>query len=360
MNQYNIFLCYRGESTGAIYGDALYKSIYLSDKTEDYGDLSCFFAPVCIKKRENFKQIVREVIKKTKVMVLLLTPGFFDNCVNEDDQVRYEIKAAIENKSISFLPVFFPGFVYNDSVLSKAFSEEEYNRFKHINPLFFRNIYDVNDFYDQQFLPNLLESLGINNTVRAVSRESQSRYLCHELRKVFYARHDFQKIYDMQTIIENADSVECLGISNNELTLNLGVANLRKAINRGCKITMLFLDPESKFNSIREKEEGQKEGNISSNTIVTINQAVRACDGIHHENVRLLKYDTVPRLNLIFINHHEMYLQYYAPHVEGYNNPTFIFEKDNTNSNAKNSVYDFYHSCFEILCENSIEISQEG
>lgn len=358
MKTYNIFLCYRGESTGAIYGDSLYKSIFMSNMTEDYGDLSCFFAPICVKKRENFKQVVHEVIKEAKVMVLLLTPHFFDNCIDDDDQVYFEIKTALENKNISFLPIFFPEFVYDDSILQKLFSDDEIDRFKHINPLFFRNIYDVNNFYDQQFLPTLMDALGISNYVRAVDRETQQRYLCNELRKVFPARHDFQNIYDMRTIVENAECIECIGISNNELTLNLGVANLRRAIERGCQITMLFLDPDSRFNAEREEEEGQRTGNISSNTVVTINQAVRACDGTHHDNVRLLKYDTVPRLNLIFLNHQELFLQYYAPQVEGYNNPTFVFERDA--SNPKNSVYEFYHKCFENICEAAVEIPQEG
>ena len=123
---------------------------------------------------------------------------------------------------------------------------------------------------------------------------------------------------------------------------------------------MLFLDPESEYNAMREAEEGQRNGNISSNTIVTINQAVRACSGTHHENVRLLKYDAIPRLNMIFVNGRVLYLQYYAPRVEGYNNPTFVIERDANDSSSGKSVYDFYYSCFEKLCEDAKEISQEG
>lgn len=358
MKNYNIFICYRGNSIGALFGDSLYKSIYLSSIEENYGDLSCFFAPICIGKMENFKAIENEVVSKAKVFILLLTPGFFDKCKRPDDQVYFEIKTALSNPQIHIIPIQFPDFKYDNDLLTQLFSEDEMESFKHLNPLFFRDVYDVNNFYNQQFLPLLLDCLGISNTVRTGDKSSQQKYLCNELQKVFPARHLFQNVYDMEAIVENASCIECMGISNNELTLNLGVSNLRRAINRGCEITMLFLNPDSKYNSIREEEEKQPLGNISSNTTVSINQAVRACGGQRHDNVHLLMYDSVPRLNLTFIDHQELYMQYYAPHVEGYNNPVFVFKK--TLGERDNSVFEFYYECFLKLCKDATEISQEG
>lgn len=358
MGKYNIFICYRGNSIGALFGDSLYKSIYISNLTENYGDLSCFFAPICIEKMGNFKEAEYEVIEEAKVFIMLLTPGFFEKCKRPDDQVYFEIKTVLSRPEIQIIPVQFPDFSYDDTLLKELFTEEEIGRFKHINPLFYRNIYDVNNFYNNQFLPILLDAIGISNFVRTIDPEMQKKYLCSELQKVFPARHLFQNVYDMEAIVENASVIECMGISNNELTLNLGVAKLQKAINRGCNITMAFLDPDSRFNNIREEEEKQPEGNISSNTRVSINQAVRACGRSHHDNVRLLKYDTVPRLNLTFINRNELYMQYYAPSVEGYNNPVFVIRRNE--NNKENSIFEFYYKCFEKICSEAVEISQEG
>lgn len=80
MGEYNIFLCYRGDK-----GGWLASNIYSELKLYTKEKLSLFFAPKCISKGENFKNRCEAVAGDVNLMILILSPGFFDNCGEPDD-----------------------------------------------------------------------------------------------------------------------------------------------------------------------------------------------------------------------------------------------------------------------------------
>ena len=92
-----------------------------------------------------------------------------------------------------------------------------------------------------------------------------------ELKKVFVRRSTMNKSWDLRKMIGVAEKIECLGISNNEITLKMDSVTLTDALNRGAHIEVLFLDPKGKNTRLREKEEGQVRNTIVNNTQTTLN-----------------------------------------------------------------------------------------
>ncbi|MCH5179743.1 MAG: toll/interleukin-1 receptor domain-containing protein [Erysipelotrichales bacterium] len=135
MDNYEVFICYRGESQETVsIGGQIHTLLTYSKSTK------CFFAPYSIKKGEDFKKIIPSVMENIKVIVLLLSNNFFRSCSKEDDIVYYELKEALKNEKSKFLPVIFDKFNYNNESL-ELFTEKEIDRFKHINALEYHTPY---------------------------------------------------------------------------------------------------------------------------------------------------------------------------------------------------------------------------
>lgn len=127
MDNSEVFICYRGESQ-----DAISVGAQIHTLLEHTRNIRCFYAPYTLHKGEDFKKILPGVFKTIKIVVVLLTKGFFQKCFNEDDIVFYELQEAFKNEKIKFLPIVFSGFNYLNEDLS-CFSTQDIDRFKHIN-----------------------------------------------------------------------------------------------------------------------------------------------------------------------------------------------------------------------------------
>lgn len=79
-------------------------------------------------------------MKNIKVVVLLLSDGFFENCGKKDDIVYYELQEALKNANLKFMSVTFNGFSYNCDT-STLFDGKEIDRFKHINAMEYHSPY---------------------------------------------------------------------------------------------------------------------------------------------------------------------------------------------------------------------------
>ena len=103
---YNIFLCYRrgAGSQGSLLAARLY------DELGSIEDFKPFYAPQVVEPGDNFRQVSLNAIAGVKVFILLLTPGFFDECSNDDDPVRAEIQTALDDQHIRFISICLPGF----------------------------------------------------------------------------------------------------------------------------------------------------------------------------------------------------------------------------------------------------------
>ncbi len=153
--KYDLFLCYRHE--GGVLAASIYNEIVLHSK----GKIAPFFAPKCIKKGENFKTMCLETAGKVPLVILVLSPGFFDGCAEDDDIVYGEIKSAMANEKTDFLPIVLNGFDYKSTDLSGLFTESEIDRIKHVSALQFNDVYSFSAY--DMLLPILRDKIGLLN-----------------------------------------------------------------------------------------------------------------------------------------------------------------------------------------------------
>lgn len=162
---YNIFISYRGTGSGGLLGKEIYTDLRHCKSEGNEVSIVPFFAPACIEKGENFKQIIHETLKNVFCVILILSPGFFEKCGEKDDMVRYELEEALKNPRITFIPVVMEGFSFEDEVryIENVFSETEIYRFKHINAINHHGIYDFNTEAD--VLPAVRKALTEKESV---------------------------------------------------------------------------------------------------------------------------------------------------------------------------------------------------
>ena len=167
-NLYNVFLCYRGDQ-----GGMLASNIYSDLSSYSKNKLHIFYAPKCIKHGENFMTVCKDVASRVSLMILILTPGFFAQCRNDDDVVLQELRAALSNPMCTFLPVITPNFVYDTVALEEFFTEQEIDRIKHINAIKYNDVYSFNSV--ELLLPILQDKVGVTDYDEIIENELKTR-----------------------------------------------------------------------------------------------------------------------------------------------------------------------------------------
>ena len=193
-------------------------------------------------------------------------------------------------------------------------------------PSHFESIEVIKDRYDS----------GIHNLVDVYD----------QLKRVYKSRSIMKDNWPLTNIVENAKTIEVVGISVNELTIKFDRNALINAIKRGADITLLFLNPFSKNTSIREKEELLPKDQIKDMTIINLKYIEKIMNEIGDGyDLNILIYDEIPRFNLMFIDKRHLFIQYYAHYTRGEDNPCFYIEND-----GEDGTYNFYFNIYlEIL-----------
>ena len=164
---YNVFLCYRGE--GAMLAANIFSDLSVHTKNK----LKIFYAPKCLKRGENFMSVCKDVASRVSLMIMILTPDFFEQCSKEDDVVLQELRSALANPFCSFLPIITPGFSYNTDAMQKHFSEQEIDRVKHINAIQYTDVYSFNSI--DLLLPILKDKVGVTDYDEIIENELKTK-----------------------------------------------------------------------------------------------------------------------------------------------------------------------------------------
>ena len=220
---------------------------------------------------------------------------------------------------------------------------------------FDENIYSQEECFDDvlKWVLDKQERPNEKPNFKAIT-SGEDKGVSNELKKVFTRRSMMNKSWNLSKMISVAKKIECLGISNNEMTLNMDADVLRNALENGTEIELLFLDPKSKFVRFREKEEKQDKNTIKNNTEATlsfIRRMKKSASSGTFSNLKIFTYDGLPRMNMIFIDETHLLLQYYANSVPGASNPCFYIKRQ-----GENQLFDFYHKQYEQIRNGGKEL----
>ncbi len=153
-DNYDIFLCYRGERAALLAG-----CIY-SDLIELRNDgIKVFYAPETLPKGERIEDVCGNVAGSVMLMILLITKDFFDKVADKDDVVGQEIRSALTNRECKFLPVLMDNFNFGDVDLSKYYNEEDARRISGVNAIRYVDVYS---FESAQLFGPICAGLAIN------------------------------------------------------------------------------------------------------------------------------------------------------------------------------------------------------
>lgn len=166
-NEYNIFICYRGE------GSMLAANIYSDLCSYSKNKLKLFYAPKCLKHGENFMSTCKEIAGSVSLMILILTPGFFSKCYQNDDVTLQELRSALANPMCSFLPIITPGFEFENDAMESLFTEQEIDRIKHISAIKYTDVYSFNSI--ELLLPILKDKVGVTDYEEIIQEDLRKK-----------------------------------------------------------------------------------------------------------------------------------------------------------------------------------------
>ncbi|MDE6413982.1 MAG: hypothetical protein K2K48_01075 [Anaeroplasmataceae bacterium] len=219
---YEVFICYRGSVPDAVSIGGQIHTLLTYQK-----NISCFFAPYSIAKGEDFKKIVPYVMEQVKVVVLLLTPHFFENCFLEDDIVYFEFKEALSRQNIKFMTIVFPGFNYFNMEIKKLFYEEEIERFKHINAMEYFTPYsfDFNKLMDTicSLKGDYVDTDKINRSLMKVINRALGESSDIKLSKRTFTVHKTNPAAQESRLVEG----DMFEIMTNSLTYDLDLDSIK-------------------------------------------------------------------------------------------------------------------------------------
>lgn len=214
--EYNVFISYRGDRTGEL-GSSIYKDLLHYRNANMINEFVPFFAPFCIPKGEDFKEVIRNVLQDVKCFILLLDKDYFRKCINDDDMVYFEIKTALQNPNIAFIPVALSDFSYDDqSEMLSVFESAEINRIRHINPVNYLGVYNFKAEID--LIPVILASL--DSSPRKTETASVFELDIDKFKIITDKKLSFGNY--PQSVVSDIDLIDKIatGMFNGETTLN--------------------------------------------------------------------------------------------------------------------------------------------
>ena len=169
MEKYDIFICYRGKSSASCeLGSRIHNRMSTGSKYK------AFFAPECISKGADYKQVVTEVIHGSSVFIMLVDTNFFDCCSNADDIVTHEIKTALTHENMQFLPIFLGDASFENLDEYDFLTADEVERIKHINGLSYSGIYNFS--IENDLIPTIDRIVNSGDKIEEMSQRDRSRY----------------------------------------------------------------------------------------------------------------------------------------------------------------------------------------
>ena len=231
--EYNIFICYRGSISGqgGLAGSILYREL------NEITGFEPFYANAVLDEgADNFKNASRQVLRETKVFILLLTPGFFDGCSYHDDMVKDEIQTALRDARIRFIPITLPEFDAKREFTKEVrgiFEGDFEERIEHISQIAWNDPgrFEIKDKLIRT-ISRILDDYGKDNAAaQAVSDDRPSA-------KSIGAK-------DARLTIENGALVKCAEDAKGELIIPDGVTSIATGAFYDCTSLTSVTIPDS-------------------------------------------------------------------------------------------------------------------
>ena len=339
--RYDVFIAYHGsyeEGSSREYADKI--NSFLTEK-----GLRCFYFPTSGK--DAYKSNILDAMQ-SKTFVLVCTNKLHVGPNGKiDPQHHYELATEID--------AFYALTQIGETSTQKA-KVVVYGKYSRGNESKIHELFANRTHLYAEYDDNVLDQLynWIQNEIKDSSSWVETQTTT-EIKDVFSVRASMKEACNFDALVATAKNIRAIGISNTEMTLRINPEAIKNCIKNGGSIELIFLDPDGKYCSLREEEEGLRPRKIRNITYVNIDNALDMKNslGENKKNYRLLKYDMQPRMNMIFVDNY-LFLQYYANNVQGLNNPSFFIEKQ-----RNSPIFEFCEKVYAYLKSQSVELNYE-
>ncbi len=349
-NKYDVFLAYHGSYEKGTKGIAFELYSFLMAR-----GLKVFFFPAA--HRDAYKaNIIESLNSRTFILVcneeLHLDGGSIDKTkhyeLSTEIDAFYSLTQLGNEASVADSKILMCG----DTMVERKKGDEQKYHVLFANRV---HVYMEENKQDQAF-EEIAEWVENRIAQSSVVVDWNSSRISMEIKKVFARRSAVASNWGIENHVSEAKDIRCVGISNTELTTKLDTEALQFAIDKGAKVEMFFLHPNSKFTADREEEEGHAKDyikNMTEMTIAYISRFKKRLKAEQKDSVKIYTYDILPRMNMLLMDS-QIILQYYANRIPGMKNPSFLIERQESSP-----VYDFCIDIFDYIKTVSKEIVED-
>ena len=214
-----IFLAYRtvGTKEGKRFSESYYNHILTEkDYREKYGE------PYYSDKTSdrNYHGIIRRVMPHVRYCILALTPGFFNGFDSPDMVItREELREALRNKDLEFVPVSFQGFNMDDyeEILRRVFPGNDFDR------LFYNKIIDYSNNNKKDVFEEI-DRIVIRNDRRIDEMRDLYARAIKNVRMEFKKDNEDRKEYNIYNRLKGCRKITLLNYAASTLLASSNVA----------------------------------------------------------------------------------------------------------------------------------------
>lgn len=157
-----------------------------------------------------------------------------------------------------------------------------------------------------------------------------------------------------EAMLAGARDVSIVGLTLNLLCQQYPDRRLLELLEAGTVIRALFLDPNGRYVSLREEEEGQPEGTLKTLTALNIRSLQRVRARLPPDapgRLEIRTYDEPPRFHILLVNNLHCIVAPYLPDRRGIDSPVFIIEQT---PEVDRGLFHTFTDVFETLWAHSI------
>lgn len=227
-----------------------------------------------------------------------------------------------------------------------------------------------------QEIPRIAHLLGINTNELIESIEEQhdrkkqkqphellaQRHLNtqNELLHVYQNRMAFGRDYSYAALFEQAHEIMAVGISLNAIAMHYPREKIvEQVVEKGCVLTLCFLNPDGFYCGVRELEEHHKEGRLRELirlNIENIEATIATIPPEYGSQVHILTYDLPCRFNMYIFDDSFLTAQFYM-YARGEDTPLYVYQRK-----EPNGLFEFHVSAARQILEHAkpLQVGSQG
>lgn len=190
------------------------------------------------------------------------------------------------------------------------------------------------------------------------------------IREIYHNRHKQGQKFWVRFLSAAKTEIRILGVANHGYVEHGKLRDqekliLKNALDKGIKVSILWLDPTSAFSQARDDEERRVTRNDAIESIKVFNEFVGSLEESNKSRIELLVYRKTPSCGITWVDN-SMVVTHYLSGISNQNSPGFILCSSRIDEFLSNKVdeefsalYDLYKSNYESIRSSAKTVTED-